>query len=201
MSFRKKPNRVFVSSNERKEAKTHGKPAEKAQKGDSGAFGELLSAHEAQMYRVAYLQVKNRVDALEVMQEASFRAFRGIGTLKKPEYFKTWLMRIVMNCAVDFIRRNARLVPMDEQDMEQMIPCSDACEEEWVQHVALDDLMHVLTAEEKNVLLLKYGEEYSFSQIAQLLDMPLGTVKTLLYRALNKLRIKAKEDKLYEGNS
>jgi len=166
----------------------------RAQKGDSSAFGELLSKHEAQMYRVAFLQVKNRADALEVMQEACCRAFRGIGSLKKPEYFKTWLMRIVMNCAVDFIRKNARLVPMDAQDMEQILPCEDPCAEEWVQHVALDHLMRVLTAEEKNVLLLKYGEEYSFSQIAQLLDLPLGTVKTLLYRALNKLRNKAKEE-------
>ena len=74
---------------------------QKAQRGDEKAFLELFTMYENQMYRVAFLHVKNEADALDVMQEVAYRMFKNIGTVKNVEYFKTWLTRITMNCSVD----------------------------------------------------------------------------------------------------
>ena len=80
----------------------------KAQRGDEKAFLELFSMYENQMYRVAFLHVKNEADALDVMQEVAYHMFKNIRSVKNAEYFKTWLTRITMNCAVDHIRKNSK---------------------------------------------------------------------------------------------
>ena len=165
----------------------------KAQSGDEKAFLELFSMHENQMYRVAFLYVKNEADALDVMQEAAYRTFKNINTLKNAEYFKTWITRITMNCAVDHIRKNSRIVQIGTEYLENTEEISESHEKEILLKASLEALMEVLEPEEKDVILLKYYYEYSFQEISKLMEKPLGTVKSVLYRGLKKLREKAKE--------
>ena len=68
----------------------------KAQKGDDRAFIKLFQRYEADIYRMAYVYVKNESDALDVVQEVAYRAFKKIETLKDPDYFKTWLIKITI---------------------------------------------------------------------------------------------------------
>lgn len=170
----------------------------KAQRGDGEAFMQLFSTCEEEMYRIAFLNVKNEADALDVMQESAYRAFKSIKHLKKPEYFKTWLMRIVMNCAMDHIRKNSKEIQSESDYIEnaKVLPVSH--EKELILQFTLKEMMDILEAPEKNVIILKYYYEYSFKEIADILQKPLGSVKTILYRALGKLREKAEKEGLYE---
>lgn len=170
----------------------------KAQRGDEKAFLELFEMYENQMYRVAFLHVKNEADALDVMQEVAYRMFKNIGTIKNVEYFKTWLTRITMNCAVDHIRKNNKVVQIGTEYLENVEEMSESYEREVLLGTSLKELMEALDSEEKNVILLKYYYEYSFREMSEILKRPQGTVKSVLYRALKKLKEKAKEADLDE---
>ena len=169
-----------------------------AQRGDEKAFLELFSMYENQMYRVAFLHVKNEADALDIMQEVAYRMFKNIKTVKNAAYFKTWLTRITMNCAVDHIRKNSKVVQIGTEYLENVEEISESYEKEVLLGATLTELMTALEPEEKNVILIKYYYEYSFQEMSEILKRPLGTVQSVLYRALKKLKEKAKEVHLDE---
>ena len=98
-----------------------------------------------------------------------------------------------MNCAIDHIRQNGTVISLQSEWLENMEQISETQEKEIILKATVEDLMNVLEVEEKSVILLKYYQQYSFREISELLQLPLGTVKTILYRALKKLREKAKE--------
>ena len=155
-------------------------------------FIKLFSEYENEMYRIAYIYVRNEADALDVMQEAAYRACKNRASLKDAKYFQTWLIRITINCAVDFIRKNARIV---DTGADIGIGSEDFREDESeiIRKLTLEDLMNTLNEDEKSVIILKYYYEYSFREIGDILNRPTGSVKTILYRALGKLRKRAKE--------
>lgn len=156
---------------------------------------KLLAEHENDMYRIAYLYVKNTADALDVVQDAAFRAYTGIKSLKEPRYFKTWLTRIVINCSIDRIRRDGKYVLTEPERMEQECLAEESAV---LDRLSLDGLMNALDEWEKQVVIMKYYCDNSFQEIARELGRPEGTIKTVLYRALRKLRARAKEEGLYE---
>ncbi|MGO4182088.1 sigma-70 family RNA polymerase sigma factor [Paenibacillus sp. TAF43_2] len=161
---------------------------EKAQKGDDNAFLKLFQKYEQDIYRMAYVYVKNKDDALDIVQEVAYRSFKKIDTLKKPEYFKTWLIKISISCAIDCLRKNNKVVQLRPEHEElidpyvEIIPLS----------LTLDQLLDELNEDEKSIVILKFYEDYSFKEIAEMLNIPLGTSKSILYRALDKLRKQAK---------
>lgn len=172
----------------------------RARRGDESAFLEIFGKYEAELYRVAWIYVKNEADALDVMQEGAFRAFRGIRALKEPQYVKTWLTRIVINCALDQLRKNGKIVQLGMESIENDARFSTEFEKEALLRVTLDGLLNRLSADEKSAVILRYCCECTFPEMAALLNRPLGSVKTTLYRALNKLRKEAKEADLNERN-
>lgn len=165
----------------------------RARRGDEGAFLEITGKYERRLYRTAWLYVRSEQDALDVMQEAAFRAFRGIRTLKEPEYLGTWLTRIVINCALDHLRKNGKIRHVDMQIIENEPRFSTAFEGNVLDRLTLEALMRALSDAERSAVMLKYYHRYTFPEMAELMQLPLGTVKTILYRALSKLRAEAEE--------
>ena len=160
----------------------------KSRRGDRDAFGEMFSGIEKEVYRVAFVYVKNREDALDVVQETAYRCFKNIGGLKNAEYFKTWAVRIAMNCAVDMIRKNGRLTPLE--DIETSEEAGGSIESEAISRITLDALLNSLNETEKSVLIFKHHYGYTFAEISEILGIPLGTVKSTLYHAIKKLKDK-----------
>lgn len=78
----------------------------KAIKGNKNAFEKLIKQHYERIYRTAFLYVHNEEDALDVVQEATFQAFKSIHSLKHPEYFLTWFTRIIIRCSSRILKRN-----------------------------------------------------------------------------------------------
>ena len=154
----------------------------KAQKGNEQAFIELLQPEKVKLYKMAYLYMKNETDALDIVQETVARAFANIHAVKEPEYFSTWLTKICINTALESIRKNNKIIYMEQ-------PITEIGED-----LALDEKMDLLEAIEqldekyKTVIILKYYQDLPVKDIAALLNCPQGTVKTNIHRAIQQLK-------------
>ncbi|MFD0871312.1 RNA polymerase sigma factor [Paenibacillus residui] len=81
----------------------------KAQNGDHKAYIELFQTYEQDIYRMAYLYVKNKNDAMDVVQEVAYRSFKSLGTLVNPQFFKTWLIKITITCALNVLKQKRKV--------------------------------------------------------------------------------------------
>ena len=167
----------------------------KAQKGNDKAFLTLFQQYEQDIYRTAFVYVKNQSDALDVVQETAYRSFKSIKDLKDPKYFKTWLIRIAISCAIDLLRKQKNVVQMKPEYVEFI---SDDVNEDIDLEMTVRDLIERLNEDEKSVIILRFYEGLTIKEISEELDIPLGTAKTILYRAIDKLRKNMKGDGVYE---
>lgn len=152
---------------------------------------ERILEHYEQMYRLAYTYVRNEQDAMDVVQESVYKAIKNSHKVKKEEYMKTWLWRIVMNTAVDFIRKNQKEVYVEEMPVSSV-------EDTYKDFDTLEALA-VLDEKERAVIMLRFFEDQKISEVAQAMEENVNTVKTILYRSLKKLKIKLEEgEMLYE---
>lgn len=126
---------------------------------------------------------------MDIVQEVAYRSFKKLDTLKSPEYFKTWLIKIAITCSIDLIRKNKKIIHLDSKS-EGFIGSVD---EDVSLSVTLKGLLDQLNENEKSIIFLKFYQGYSLKEIADLLEIPLGTTKSVLYRALHKLRRDFKE--------
>jgi RNA polymerase sigma-70 factor (ECF subfamily) len=161
----------------------------KAQKGNDQAYLKLFQEYEADIYRMAYFYVKNKDDALDIVQDVAYQSFKKIGTLNNPQYFKTWLMKITINCSLNLINQKKKVLQLNS-DFD--VP-AEANSEDIDLSLSLLRLMDTLQDDEKSVILLRYYDDRTLKEISEILQIPLGTAKSVLYRALGKLRENIKE--------
>ena len=152
-------------------------------------FTEKFTEVEQELYRIAFLYLKNREDALDCVQEAAFKCFKSYHKLKEPKYFKTWAVRITINCAKDILR--SRGVEVSIEEVEPAAEPTSDTEQEVLSRLTLERLLDCLSETERGVLVLRHAFGYSFGEIAEMTEMPYGTVKSVCYRAIEKLK---KED-------
>lgn len=162
----------------------------KARRGDEKAFTQLFKQYEEVIYRTAYVYLNHPDDALDVVQETAYRSFKSIASLKEPAYFKTWLIRIAITCSIDYLRQRKKVIPLQTEHLEYI---RGGEEEDISLSLSLKELIASLDEEEKSVIILRFYQDYTIQQTAELLGIPLGTGKTILYRALKKLRIRSEE--------
>jgi RNA polymerase sigma-70 factor, ECF subfamily len=169
-----------------------------AQRGNDKAFLKLFQRYEQDLYRMAFIYVKNQNDALDVVQETAYRSFKGIKNLKEPKYFKTWLIRIAISCALDILRKRKNVVQLKPEQQEYI---SGSVNEDILDEITLKDLIETLHEDEKSVILLRFYQDFTIKEISVTLEIPIGSAKTILYRGLNKLRRKLKGDEAFEQES
>lgn len=154
--------------------------------GDEKAFEYLMDINKEGFYRTAYAYVKNEADALDILQETVYKAYMSIGKLKEPKYFKTWITRILINNAKDFMKSKNKVVSIVDNPSEAS---------SYYESYGIDEKLDILSSIDKleyklkNVIVLKYFQDLTITEISQVLDCPTGTVKTHLNKALSKLRI------------
>ncbi len=161
----------------------------KAQKGNSKAFLKLFQQFEVDIYRMAYVYVRNVEDALDVVQEVAYQSFKKIDTLQQPEYFKTWLMKITINSAINVVKKNSKVIQL-KPEFEVVAGSDDV---DMALSLSLQELVDTLEEDEKSVILLRFYHDHTIKEVSEILEIPLGTAKSILYRALNKLRRDFKE--------
>lgn len=159
--------------------------AKLAIKGDSQAFTKLVIANKESLYRTAYAYLKDKDEALDIVQDTVYKAYISINKLKKPKYFNTWIMRILINNCLNAIKKNKKVIYMENKEFVNIVDnnIKDKDESLYVWE-AIDSLKD----KHKDVIILKYFNDLTVEQIADILECPVGTVKTYLNRGLGNLR-------------
>lgn len=161
-------------------------------KGDAEAFYELINLHKNQLYRIAFRYLKSEQDALEAIQETTFRAFRSVKRLKEPEYFQTWLIRIFINACNDELKHLRTQMPLSgEVNLNRSTVLDDSSEPGGRVDLQRLDILSALARLElkyRQVIELKYFEDLTIREIAVILERPEGTIKTWLNQSYKQLR-------------
>jgi RNA polymerase sigma-70 factor (ECF subfamily) len=160
----------------------------KAQQGDRHAFGELVRCHREGVVNVVYRMCGDVHMAEDAAQEAFIRAWRGLGRYRPRSPFRNWLYRIATNVALDALRRERETVDIERLSVVTSEPGPEAAveREEGVERVQRAVL--ALPPASRAVLVLREYEGLSYQEIAQTLDIPVGTVMSRLNYARNRLR-------------
>jgi RNA polymerase sigma-70 factor (ECF subfamily) len=167
-------------------------------------FAELLAAHQEKLYRVAYRMTGHHEDAQDLLQDALIEAYRSFRKFQRGTYFDKWLYRIMTNTFIDRQRHRKRVGRVESLDAPvaggdgethpleiadwKSDPATRALRDEYSEHVqkALD----CLTPEFRMVLILADVEEFSYEEISEIMETPIGTVRSRLHRARAEVRQK-----------
>jgi RNA polymerase sigma-70 factor (ECF subfamily) len=172
-----------------------------AKHGDHASFEELVDRYMGKAMTVARAYVNNRDDALELAQEAFYRVYRSLDGFREGEPFAPWFFRILRNACLSFLEKHRKRrhlsidapiggdpdnSPMAVADPDSVRPEArvEQSEEQHQLRQALDSLplMH------KEILVLRHFEDLDYASIAQVLDIPIGTVMSRLFHARRKLK-------------
>lgn len=173
------------------------------QRGDRGALGELLGVYHKRVYHVCLRMVGNTEDAADLTQEALMRAVKHVDGFRGGSSFATWLLRIAMNLALSHLRRgklrHAVSLDQDYGSGDQAAPLKNLIasnrEPSASQSVEKQEQISLLTAALehlelplRSIILLRDLQGMDYQQIAEVLSVPVGTVKSRLFRARLALR-------------
>ncbi len=179
----------------------------KAKAGDARAYDQLMSLYHDAVFNIILRMVHNRQEAEDLTQETFIKAYHSIGSFNEDYAFSTWLFKIATNHCIDFFRKR-KLVTFS---MDEPIKYKD--EEISFEYATKDpDVEKSMVANEKSriirqaieklpdkyrmAIILRHHEEKSYEEIAEILDLPLGTVKARIFRAREMLK-KILKDKLF----
>lgn len=171
---------------------------QKAQKGDTNAFGTLVASYEKFIFNVACKMFSNSEDASDIAQEALIKAYKNIDKFDFNSSFSTWLYRITVNACIDEMRRRKgrESISIDAEDEEsglavQIEDTSLGAEERVIQNETVSEVrtaIDKLSEEHKTVIILRDLQDMTYEQVAQTLDLSIGTVKSRLARARKSLK-------------
>ena len=163
----------------------------RARGGDREAFGALVEQYRDNVYRLAYRMCGNAYDADEAAQEAFVAAWRALPNFRGDAKFSTWLYRLTTNAAIDVMRREKRHKAVGDGEMVDLADDADSPQEtveRTEQQEAVQKALATLSEEYREVLLLRYMEELDYAEIAEVLQLPSGTVKSRINRAKAALK-------------
>lgn len=177
---------------------------ERAVKGDQKAYAKILEEYRGPIYNLIYRMVRNREEAEDLVQEAFLKAFSSLASFNAEYAFSTWLYKIAINNCIDHLRRKK----LKTYSMDKPVPSQDGEFTREFPDVSMRPDLPLLARERTNlieraieelpdkyriVIVLRHTEERAYEEIAQILDIPLGTVKARIFRAREMLKKKLKD--------
>ncbi|MGE6256295.1 RNA polymerase sigma factor SigW [Heyndrickxia sporothermodurans] len=168
-------------------------------KGDQNAYGEIVEIYKDKVFQICYRMLGNLHEAEDIAQEAFIRAYINIHSFKQERKFSTWLYRIATNLCIDRLRKkkpdyylDAEVAGTDGLTLYSQIAATGKTPDVEVEDFELQETIQVailsLPEKYRTVIVLKYLEELSLNEISDILDLPLGTVKTRIHRGREALR-------------
>ncbi len=154
----------------------------RAKNGDPDAFVALMEQHKPAMYRTAAAILHNDADTADAMQDTILRCWQNLDKLQKPQYFKTWMTRILINCCKDIIRNNKGLVYLESYDGVET-GTDNTLSDRTVQ-----ETIDGLSENYRLIFTLHYIQGLTVKEIAKLLSMKENTVKTRLARGRKEFK-------------
>jgi len=157
------------------------KQVAKAKAGDKTALLDLIMAKEKDFYGLSYIYMRNEQDASDALQDMIVILLTRIHTLKKDDAFYSWAKQILVRCCLTKLRSNKRWQPIPEGHEDYTENQSEA-------GLDLLDAVHQLPETQRDVILLFYYSDKTFEEISDILQCPVGTVKSRLHQALKKMK-------------
>jgi RNA polymerase sigma-70 factor (ECF subfamily) len=171
--------------------------------GRTEAFGELVRRHQDRLFNTVYRLLDNADDAQDVVQEAFLNAYQSLDSFKGDSLFFTWLYRIAVNTAISLKRKQrvvismsagqeegAAIEPLDPSELSQP---GHALEQE-EQERRIQHALNRLSSEHRTVLVMKDMEGQKYEEMAEVLQVPIGTIRSRLHRARLELRELLRQD-------
>ncbi|MTD31234.1 RNA polymerase sigma factor SigW [Planomicrobium sp. YIM 101495] len=171
----------------------------KVLKGDKESYAEIVELYQHQLYQICYRMLGNKHEAEDIAQEAFTRAYVNLHTFDQNRKFSTWLFRIATNLCIDRIRKKKPSHYLDQEvrgteslDMYSQIANDNPLPEEELMQMEVQERVQYeisrLPDKYRAAIVLKYIEELPLAEISEILDLPLGTVKTRIHRGREALR-------------
>jgi len=168
-------------------------------KGDQDAFGDIVEIYKNSVFQLCYRMLGNRQEAEDIAQEAFIRAYVNIKSFHQDKKFSTWLFRIATNLCIDRLRKkkpdyylDAEVAGTEGLTMYSQVPSDTPLPETELEGLELQETVQkeILKLPEKyrSPIVLKYIEDLSLNEISEILDLPIGTVKTRIHRGREALR-------------
>lgn len=177
---------------------------EKALKGEQKAFETLLNKYRNLVFSIMFKMIRNAQEAEDLTQEAFMKAFSSLATFNDEFAFSTWLMKIASNNCIDFLRKRKlrtysihEPVQYKDEKIEIDIPDYDPTPEKTLlqseRSRMIEETIQALPERYRYVIILRHKEEKSYEEIAEIMNLPLGTVKAQIFRAREILNKNLKE--------
>lgn len=151
---------------------------------DAMVFASRVQEIRMQMYRTAYGYLGNEQDSLDAVSEAVYQGYRARKSLREPDYFTTWMTRILIHVCYKELKRRSK------EKMEEITEVKT----EDLDHLSLQEAIAHLPEELREVIVLRYFTGLTLAETAQALQIPQGTAATRQRRALGRLRVELEED-------
>jgi RNA polymerase sigma-70 factor (ECF subfamily) len=163
--------------------------------GNQDAFAQLVQRHQRRVFNLVFRMLQQYEEANEVTQETFLAAWQGLSSFRGDALFSTWLYRIAYNCSLKQLEQTKRDKALQaacqaEQSLQHE-SCEERVEAEMDVHerqVLVRQQLSMLPAKYRVVLVLRHLQEMTYEEMAEILTMPIGTIKTHLFRARNLLK-------------
>lgn len=167
----------------------------KAKEGDVEEIGKIIQNNMQTMYRVAFSILKNEDEIYDAISNTTVIVFEKISSLRKEEFFKTWITRILINECYKIYNQNKKIIYLENCNSEVL---GNLCftDKDRLEEIDIQNLIKSLGKDLRETVTLYYLEDYSVKEISEILEIPEGTVKSRLSRArkeLEKILIKNEE--------
>jgi len=170
-------------------------------KGDEGAFNELIDRYKRGIYTVIVRMVRDNETANDLSQETFIKLYRSLSSYNPDYKFSSWLFKIANNLTIDHLRKNRQKIysldaPIEADEDEITVQIASPGENALDRVESLElgekikEAIMELPVEYRRVIVLRHIEDMSYEEIVEVTDLPLGTVKTLLFRGRRILRKK-----------
>jgi RNA polymerase sigma-70 factor (ECF subfamily) len=172
-----------------------------------GSFDAVIRQHQRRVYRVVFLLVRDSDAADTLTQECFLKAYQKLDTFRGEARFDTWLLKIAVNLARDHIKNRRasfwkRLIGLDDPEPSAVVTSALASPQPSAERVLLAreqldavwNRLDALSEQQRSIFLLRFAEDLSLAEIAQLLGLKVGSVKAQLFRATSTIRQRVKEN-------
>jgi len=164
-------------------------------KGNTDKFSYFVEKYENQIFNLCLSIVKNKDDALDLTQEAFLLAYKNLKNFKGKSSFSTWIYRIAYNLSINFVKRKGEFLTIldrDEEDLEFQIEDKTSSIWEEIEKEErmkiIEDCLNKLKDSDRVIIELREIENLSYEEISEILSLPIGTIKSRLFRAREHLK-------------
>lgn len=152
---------------------------------------KFIEEKQNHLYRLAYSYVHCQETALDMVQEAVYKALKSCSEIGTAEEIKPWVYRILVNTCLDELRKNKRVVVTAQEDIPEE---ADESLEQKAEHITLYEALEQLEPLTKTVIVMRYFEDMKLAEIAEVLQESLSAVKSRLYRGLKILKLELEQE-------